>query len=445
LEFVPQLPVSQRAQREIQILGRLTSLYFALFDARCVEAYEHLAEKAAAHGMVGMEIQALTGLAACLASVSSERSLAITEKALALSTSLGDPLIQTQVRMNWFVWRAWAGDWTSETLTGIHESFESLRQIGDPRLIASSLIDYGKVQWACSEYREAQHYFATGMKQLEEFSGEQNPYVSTTYQEAQFYLPACQLYFGEPGNALRQVDAFITAADRNENSFPAMILRLNRMWIYQCAMDFAGALEAGEFLRSYAGNFHSSPKFLLRCWLMSMGSAKAGLNSHDEALDHLLKAREEMDSQAIVFDWYLRLPLQAALAEVWLKQGNLANAREEANLFVGAALSSPELHWRALAWEMDARVSIAEKDYEQAQRSISKALTLVKEHELPLASWRVYATAGRLYGQGYNLAARKALLRLADSFPADHPLRATLVSAGAASEILLEGDVALLP
>jgi hypothetical protein len=30
LEFVPQLPVSQRAQQEIQVLGRLASLYFAL-------------------------------------------------------------------------------------------------------------------------------------------------------------------------------------------------------------------------------------------------------------------------------------------------------------------------------------------------------------------------------------------------------------------------------
>jgi hypothetical protein len=145
------------------------------FDARCVEAHEHLAEKAATHGMAKVEIQALTGLAACLMWISSERCLATMEQALALSAKIGDPVIEAQVRMNWFVWRAWAGDWSSGTLAGIHESFETLRQIGEPRLVAPSVIDYGRVQWACSEYREAQHYLASGMKQLEEFSEEQNP------------------------------------------------------------------------------------------------------------------------------------------------------------------------------------------------------------------------------------------------------------------------------
>lgn len=201
-------------------------------------------------------------------------------------------------------------------------------------------------------------------------------------------MPASQLYIGEPGKALRQVDAFITAANKNGNSFPATMLRVNRAWIHLFAMDFAGVLKAGELFLSDTGNFGSSHKFLLRCWLVLMGAAKAGLNSHDEALGHLLRAREEMDSQAIMLDWYLRLPLQAALTEVWINKENLANAREEANLFLGTALSSAELTWRALAWEVDARISIAEKDYERARRSISEALTLVKEQEIPLASWR---------------------------------------------------------
>ncbi|WP_263357659.1 AAA family ATPase [Acidicapsa ligni] len=445
LDYVPQLPTSQRPEREIQILGRQASLYFALFDARCVEAHKYLADRAAAYGMAEVEIHALRGLAACLEWISSEKCLATVEQALTLSAKLGDPVIKAQVLMDWSVWRAWAGDWSSKTLADIHESFDTLRQIGEPQIIAPSSIAYGMIKWGCSEYRQAQHYIATGMKQLEEFSEEQNPYVSSAYQRAQFFLPASQLYLGDAGMALRQVTSFIEAAEKNGHAFPTMVLHLNRAWIHFFAMDFAGTLKAGEHLPSETGNFGSSSKFLLRSWLVLMGLAKEGLGLHEEALSHLSKARAEMEGHAIMLDWYLRLPLQAALTEVWISKEDVASAREESNLFLGTALSSAELTWRALAWETDARVSIAEKNYERARRSISEALRLVKEQEIPLASWRVYATAARLYREDYGLAARKALLKFADSFAADHPLRAIFLSARAAAEILSEGDAALLP
>ena len=54
--------------------------------------------------------------------------------------------------------------------------------------------------------------------------------------------------------------------------------------------------------------------------------------------------------------------------------------------------------WQALAWEMDARISIADNDRKRAERSISMALDLVNEHELPLAAWRVHVTAACSWG-----------------------------------------------
>ncbi|WP_158792136.1 AAA family ATPase [Granulicella sp. L60] len=444
LTCVTRLADQIRQTKEVAILARLASLYFALFDPRCIEAHEQLIQKTAAYGMIVPEIQAYQGLAACLAWVSSERCLKAIERALALSAEVDDPVIQTQIRFNSLSFRAWAGDWTNSTLVHLRESFEAINRQDDRRLATPHLVEYGRIQWACSEYRDARHYLTLGMKQLEERSGEQNPFLSSAYQQAQFFLPSSLLFLGDPGEGLRQVHTFIEMADKNGDTFPAQVLRLNRAWIHLNLMDFSGVVKQCDLYADDKGNFGDSFKFLSRSRLILVGSAKVGLRLHEEALDLLLRARSEMENQTVMLDWYLRLPLQCALAEMWLEQKVLANAREEADMFLGTALSTAERTWQALAWDMDARISIAENDRKRAERSISMGLDLVNGHQLPLAAWRVYATASVLHRSDHARMMRENILQIASSFPESHPLRAAFLSSRAVSAVLPENDIVRL-
>jgi DNA-binding winged helix-turn-helix (wHTH) protein len=442
LSCVSRIPHQVRQLKEITILGKLASLYFALFDPRCIEAHEKLIQKTADYGMIALEIQAYRGLAACLAWVSAERCLMAMDRALTLSFTVDDPVIRAQVRMNSLSWRAWAGDWTNASLIDLRKSFEILRQQDDRRLIAPHLIEYCRIQWACSEYGKAQSHLTSGMEHLEEFSGELNPYLNSAYQQAQFFLPSTLLFLGEPSEALRQVNSFIEMADKNGDIFPAQILRVNRAWIHLNLMDFLGVVEHSDLGSEEKGNFGDSFKFLSRSRLILVGSAKLQLGLHEDALEDLLRARNDMENQTVMLDWYLRLPLQSALAEVWLNQEMLANAREEADLFLGIALATAERSWQALAWEMDARISIADNDRNRAERSISIALDLVTRHELPLAAWRVHGTAALLLGQDHARFAREHILKIAHSLPEDHPLRAIFLSSKDVSAVLSRSDIA---
>src|SRR5208337_4091525 len=82
---------------------------------------------------------------------------------------------------------------------------------------------------------------------------------------------------------------------------------------------------------------------------------------------------------------------------LWLAEGNPAQARHQAERFLSVTLTTAERTWQALAWEANARVAMAECDAPRAQAYIAKALSTMEGFELPLASWRVHATASEFH------------------------------------------------
>ena len=61
------------------------------------------------------------------------------------------------------------------------------------------------------------------------------------------------------------------------------------------------------------------------------------------------------------------MPLEFAPAELWLAKGDLAQARPQAESFLKIALATAEHTWRALVWEVNARVAMAELDLTRAR------------------------------------------------------------------------------
>jgi hypothetical protein len=155
-----------------------------------------------------------------------------------------------------------------------------------------------------------------------------------------------------------------------------------------------------------------------------------------------------MDQHPMMNDWYYRMPLQRALTDAWLSKGDLAQARVEAKQFLQVTLATEERMFRAQAFEVNARVAIAEQDFDRAQDSIAQALKTMVGYEVPLAHWRVHATAAELYQNSgdWDLAerhlalSRETIMKLANSLPAEEPLRQKFLSAPMVRNILGDAD-----
>jgi tetratricopeptide (TPR) repeat protein len=179
------------------------------------------------------------------------------------------------------------------------------------------------------------------------------------------------------------------------------------------------------------------------------GSAKTALGNYESALEHLLAARAIMDRSTVEFTWVWRMPLESALTELWLAKGDLIQARPQAEIFLKIALATAEHTWQALAWGAIARVAMAELDLTRAQDCIAKGLSAMEGFEVPLASWRVHATAFELYQNSGNrdlaerhlALSRETIMKLANSLPTEESLRQTFLSAPIIRKILRDGEI----
>jgi hypothetical protein len=122
----------------------------------------------------------------------------------------------------------------------------------------------------------------------------------------------------------------------------------------------------------------------------------------------------------------------------------LAQARPQAERFLQVTLATAERTWQALAWDANARVAMAASSMARAHECLANALSTMEGFEVPLAAWRVHATAAALYegtgnrdaGEQHRVHSRATIHRLANSLAAEEPLRTTFLSAPAIAHIL---------
>ena len=131
-------------------------------------------------------------------------------------------------------------------------------------------------------------------------------------------------------------------------------------------------------------------------------------------------------------------------SNAWLLSGNIVNARTVADGLLNSALSTSDPYLQALAWDLQARVAMAESDLRGARESIQRALAIVNSSEILAAAWQIFATASQVCkyakeletAEAYSDRAEACVLKIANSFAADEPLRATFLSADPVRRIL---------
>ena len=130
------------------------------------------------------------------------------------------------------------------------------------------------------------------------------------------------------------------------------------------------------------------------------------------------------------------MPLRHALSEYWLSQAAFEPARQEAKRLCELAVQPGERTYLALGKSTLAKIALAEQQWEQAEAELSQALVVLEGADVPLAAWRVYATAAQLYEQcGRSTEARRywtrsaaVRTRLADSLGNALELRQALLA-----------------
>jgi hypothetical protein len=129
-----------------------------------------------------------------------------------------------------------------------------------------------------------------------------------------------------------------------------------------------------------------------------------------------------------------------------LVSGDLLAIRAAADGHLESALSTADPQMRALAWEMKARVALAENDLACALQSIGEALAIVDKFEILVAAWQTLGTAWQVYERAketkkakmYRDRAESCILQIANSFAPDEPLRAKFLAAAPVRRIFIE-------
>jgi hypothetical protein len=209
-------------------------------------------------------------------------------------------------------------------------------------------------------------------------------------------------------------------------------------------MDFAGARSVCASILATAEP--PGQVFGRHLCLTLSGAAEAGLGNHEVAFEHLLAARDEMDRHVALLDWNSRFWQRWALTNLWLSSGDLARAREEAELFVANACATAERTWQGLAWDAHARVALASGDLRGGQDSIGRALEAIENFEAPVAAWQAHATAADIArargdtpaANHHRRASRNILQGLASSLEPDEELRRTFLAAPVVASVLRE-------
>jgi DNA-binding winged helix-turn-helix (wHTH) protein/tetratricopeptide (TPR) repeat protein len=456
LDLVHKLPNAERAISEIEILDKIAAIYAVLGDEmRAVETYESLAALAAHNGLIEAEVHALIDMAWPLSWISSRRSLDVLERALELGARLEDPLVRARMRTRCFAWRLWQG-WNPQDAEEFRRAFAEIRDSDDPRELAPCLVDCSFISWLSAEYREAHRKYIES-RAIKLGAVDENPYLNTAYVRGQLPLTMSLLFLGEWGEALREIKDAIAVLDKNADYNWGQGVRPHLAWAHFHAMDFAGVLElcnsAAPDPRIRPTPDYSAPlRFGLWKRLFLMGSAETALGNYEDALEHLLAARADMDRPGPTCVWYWRMPLESALTELWLAKGDLAQARPQAEKLLAITLATAERTYQGLAWEVNARIAIASQQWNRTEECIRKALSAIEGYEVPLAAWRVHATAFELFRKSgdKNLAerhlaiSRETIMKLANSLPVGEPLRRIFLSAPMIRGILGDGETAFV-
>ena len=410
LELLSRLPKGEGTAAEMEIMQKLGAIYFALEDlSRSIAVLEQVADRAALAHEGLAEMNALFQVGCVLTRTSNSRTLNVAQRLLDLSHREKDPGLQARAQMCALMLRLMALGVKQEDAQQFRSALAEVSSSLDSHAQAAHTAQYAAFELFKSDYQSS-------IRTLEETLPVLVEAGDIGHRFALIGLVMGLVFCGNWGKALRVAQNAVATAQKNEDHIRESALRVYQALAHVFAHDWTGALESCESALPALSN--PGRVLFFREALVLAGTALVGLGRYELASNYLLQARDGMDANQVSLEWYWRMPLQAALTELYLQRGELAQAQVEAQRFVEASLATEERAWQALAWEASARVALAGSDLQQGQECIRKAIAVMEGFDVPPAFWRVHATAMQLFPENaeeHHRVAVDVVLRLAES------------------------------
>jgi DNA-binding winged helix-turn-helix (wHTH) protein/tetratricopeptide (TPR) repeat protein len=435
-DLAAHLPDSVRIAAELEFLEQRATIQAAARDPRAQETFQEFVARARQHGDVSILCRALLGLAYTTNWHDLAFSQQALEEVLVLCEKQTDPILGDVTRLAAYARRLLGLGWNRDIAGQCEEAFMRLMESNDQVAIARAQLSFSMICLVSSRHREVRDLVESSYKVLSDSSQSPVEIVLATAIWMRYSAePWSLLYLGEYGLAQKELENSIAAFSREGDLSAVRSFQIERGAFRFHALDFEGALRDCESVTTHpiADATGQVLPHYRRIALIHRGLAKTGLGDNAGALADFSMAEEEMGRQPAYLDWYWRLPLEWGMVNALIEQGDHNESLARATHLSQAAMDTDDRTWRALAWEARARAALSCGEALEALEHVVRALNECEAATIPVAEWRVRATAAAIFKAKGDLreASKHVDLglavtrRLAESMPAADPLRST--------------------
>src|SRR6266478_2637598 len=441
-ELVAKLTPALQAEIEARILEFMGDAHFALGAlVESAQAYAAAAARAQQAGLKAAQMHALTSAMYPLGFIGPEEGVAALEEAVKISRSVNDPprLALTQMLATGF--RLVFDSWSQTHAELCTSAYETLLGLYPAELDPYQRVVYAHILMLKGKYAEAldlcergvSEASASGVGQVVNFLA----HFGALSAEIIIFLRTGQL-----GKVLQITKAGRASPDENLSLY--WLLTLREAWLRTLAFDFEGARQICQATCNVRGEFPDGQYYAID--QLAAGNMALHEGKYSEALEHFRHVQDLDVHTKFFMHWAWRMMAQLESSNAWLLSGNIVNARTTADGFLKSALATSDPYLQALAWDLKARVAMAQSDLPDARESIQQALAIFDKFEILVAAWQGYATAWQFYqhvkehktAETNRERAETCILKIANSFAPDEPLRTTFLTAAPVRRILRE-------
>jgi DNA-binding winged helix-turn-helix (wHTH) protein/tetratricopeptide (TPR) repeat protein len=442
-ELAPKVPFKARSEIEVRILASMGDAHFAL--GALTESAQMYAASAALAQQVGLkaaQVHALTSVMYPLGFIGPEQCVVALQEALKISMGCNDPARLALMQMVATGFRLVFDSWVETDAELCASAYETLLARYPAELNPYQRVVYAHILMLTGKYpesldlceRSVSEASASGVGQVVNFL-------------AHFGALSAKIIVlfrtGQLGKALQITKSGRASPDENLSLY--WLLTLRQATLHAYAFDFEGARQICQSARNFREGEFPDPQYY-SIDQIAAGNIALQQGKYSEALEHFRHVQDLDEHTKFFMHWEWRMMAGFESGNAWLLSGNLANARAAADGFLKSALSTSDPHLQALGWELQARVALAESDLQNACESIQKALAIIDRFEILLAAWQTFATASQVYkyakevktAEAYRDRAESCILKIADSFEPNEPLRATFLAVTPVRRILGE-------
>jgi hypothetical protein len=385
LELVDRLPSDVQSATRLKLLVQRAWAWRAGGDFfRSLEDLNAMVAHAVETGHLREEVSGLVDLSRFVLYVDRRQCLPLAERALAKSRPIDDAAFRALVQGNVANLYLMLRGWRTEDAEFCREAVKLIGESQDVSMRLRRCSMEMVLEFLSSNYPACCGATRRG-RELARMLGDVYLFVLYNTVEA-FAL----LYLGEWGQVRKSVASALAIAERNVNPQAAALCQLTIGWLHAEAADFENAARRAEEALNPVVEANPFTFFVGRSLLVR---AYVGLRNLPAAKKHLdaMERRIEVDGvamESLIVPQYL-----LSRCEYWLEDGDMDQAQRAAARLQEVAVAAPDRPFLALSHLVMAKVAIAAGDSHAANVHLCHAISLVRDTQLPLAAWRVYATA----------------------------------------------------